>query len=117
MLHLTLLIFMELVEDGEKFLGTVKVHQDFPQSITGDSIKDFCQFYESCIYYRLCSVLCICLLYLPQHRDHVCGPSVRPEPALAFWHVFLCYLRDEPVQQNASQNCACNEEYSDASVV
>ena len=32
-LHLTLLTLMELAEDGEKFWGTAKVHQDFPQSI------------------------------------------------------------------------------------
>ena len=38
-LHLTLLTFMELAEDGEKFGGTAKVHQDFLQSITADSIK------------------------------------------------------------------------------
>ena len=33
-LHLTLLTFMELAEDGEKFGGTAKARQDFPQSIT-----------------------------------------------------------------------------------
>ena len=38
-LHLTLLTFMELAEDGEKFGGTAKAHQDFPQSIMADSIK------------------------------------------------------------------------------
>ena len=32
-LHLTLLAFMELAEDGEKFFGTAKARQDFPQSI------------------------------------------------------------------------------------
>ena len=35
-LHLTLLTFMKLAEDGEKFGGTAKVRQDFPQSITAD---------------------------------------------------------------------------------
>ena len=29
-LHLTLLTFMELAEDGEKFWGTAKARQDFP---------------------------------------------------------------------------------------
>ena len=48
-LHLTLLTLMELAEDGEKFWGTAKVHQDFPQSITADSIKSLGQVYESCI--------------------------------------------------------------------
>ena len=47
--HLTLLTFMELAEDGEKFGGTAKARQDFPQSITADSIKDLGQVYESCI--------------------------------------------------------------------
>ena len=47
--HLTLWTFMELVEDGEKFGETAKAHQDFPQSITADSIKGFCQVYKSCI--------------------------------------------------------------------
>ena len=32
-LHLTLLAFMELAEDGEKFRGTAKARQDFPQSM------------------------------------------------------------------------------------
>ena len=36
MLHLTLLTFMELAEDGEKFGGTAKARQDFPQSVTAD---------------------------------------------------------------------------------
>ena len=44
-LHLT----MELAEDGEKFAGTAKARQDFPQSITVDSIIGLGQVYESCI--------------------------------------------------------------------
>ena len=47
--HLTLLTFMELAEDGEKFGGTAKARQDFPQSITVDSIKGLGQVYETCI--------------------------------------------------------------------
>ena len=47
-LHLTLLTLMELAEDGEKFGGTAKARQDFPQSITADSIKGLGQVYESC---------------------------------------------------------------------
>ena len=45
-LHLTLLTFMELAEDGEKLGGTAKAHQDFPRSITADSIKGLGQVYE-----------------------------------------------------------------------
>ena len=48
-LHLTLLTFMELAEDGEKFGGTAKSRQDFPQSITADSIKGLDLIYESYI--------------------------------------------------------------------
>ena len=48
-LHLTLLTFMELAEDGEKLVGTAKARQDFPNSITADSIKDLGQVNESCI--------------------------------------------------------------------
>ena len=48
-LHLTLLTFMEVVEVGVKFGGTAKACQDFPQSITADSIKGLYQVYESCI--------------------------------------------------------------------
>ena len=48
-LQLTLLTFIELVEDGEKFRRIAKARQDFPQSITADSIKDLGQVYESCI--------------------------------------------------------------------
>ena len=48
-LHLTLLTFMELAEDGEKFGGTAKARQHFTQSITAGSIKGPCQVYESCI--------------------------------------------------------------------
>ena len=44
-LHLTLLTFMELAEDGE----TAKARQDFQQSITAYSIKGLGQVYESCI--------------------------------------------------------------------
>ena len=39
-LHLNLLTFKELAEDGERFWGTAKARQDFPHSITADSIKD-----------------------------------------------------------------------------
>ena len=35
-LHLTLLTFMQLAEDGEKFGGTANARQDFPQSISAD---------------------------------------------------------------------------------
>ena len=38
-LHLTLLTFMELVENGQKFLGTAKAPQNCQKSITADSIK------------------------------------------------------------------------------
>ena len=48
-LHLNLLTFMELAEDGEKLGGTAKARQDFPQFIAADSIKDLGQVYESCI--------------------------------------------------------------------
>ena len=44
-LHLTLLTFMELAEDGEKFGGTAKARQDFPQSITAESFKGLGQVY------------------------------------------------------------------------
>ena len=49
MFHLTLLTFMQLAEDGDKFGGTAKARQDFPQSITADSIKGLGQVYESSI--------------------------------------------------------------------
>ena len=49
MFHLTLLTFMELAEDGKKLGGTARVHQDFLQSITADSIKGLGQVYESSI--------------------------------------------------------------------
>ena len=39
MLHLTLVTFTELAEDAENFGGTAKARQDFPQSITADSVK------------------------------------------------------------------------------
>ena len=48
-LHLILLTFIQLAENGEKFGGTANAHQDFPQSITADSIKGLDQVYESCI--------------------------------------------------------------------
>ena len=48
-LHLALQAFMQLAEDGEKFWGTTKARQDFPHSITADSIKELGQVYESCI--------------------------------------------------------------------
>ena len=48
-LHLTLLTFMELAEDGEKFRGAAIARQDFPLSITADSIKGLGQVYESCL--------------------------------------------------------------------
>ena len=50
MLHLNLLTFMELAEDGEKFGGTAKARQGFPRSITAENIKGLGQVYESCIY-------------------------------------------------------------------
>ena len=48
-LHLNLLSFVELAEDGEKFGGTAMALQDFPQSITADDIKGLGQVYKSCI--------------------------------------------------------------------
>ena len=48
-LHLTLLTFMELAEDSEKFRGTADGRQDFPRSITADSFTCLGQVNESCI--------------------------------------------------------------------
>ena len=59
-LHLTLLTFMELAEDGKKLGGTARVHQDFPQSITADSIKGLGQVYGSSMFCSL-HFSCICL--------------------------------------------------------
>ena len=47
--HLTLLTFMNLAEDGEKFGRAAKAHQDFPQSITAESIKGLGQVCETCV--------------------------------------------------------------------
>ena len=69
MLHLTLLTFMELAEDGEKFWWPAKALQDFPQSITADSVEGLGQVYESCIQTHV--PFSAVLLYLPQHEDHV----------------------------------------------
>ena len=105
---------MDLAEDGDKFGGTAKARQDFPQSIMADSIKCLGRVYESCIQTRV--LFSAFLLYLLQHEYHVYGPSVGPEPTLASWRIFLCYRRYEPIQQDASQNFACNEEQNDASI-
>ena len=61
--HLTLLTFMQLAEDGEKFGGTGKACQDFPQFITADVIKGLGQVYESCIstYILFLHLSCSCL--------------------------------------------------------
>ena len=50
------------------------------------------------------------LLYLPQHEDHVCGPSDGPEATLALWCVFLRCHQDEHMQQDMSQDSACSGE-------
>ena len=60
MLHLTLLTFMELAENGEKFRRAAKAYQDFPQSITADSIKGLGQVYGSSMFCSL-HFSCICL--------------------------------------------------------
>ena len=62
-LHLTLLTFMELAEDGEKFGGIATARQNFPQSIMADSTKGLCQVHESCIYTHV--LFSAFLLYLP----------------------------------------------------
>ena len=49
-LHLTLLTFMELTEDGQKFGGTAKACKNFSQSVTADSIKGLGQVYDGCIW-------------------------------------------------------------------
>ena len=89
---------MELVEDGEKSKETAKVFQHFQQSIAlaADSTKGLGQVYESCIQTHI--QFSAFLQYLPQHKDHVCGPSA--EPTMAFWHDFLIYHHGEPVQHD-----------------
>ena len=96
---------MELTEDDEKFCGTVKVHQDFlsPSQLTVS--KALVKSIKAAYRLMFCSAF---LLYVPYHKDHVCCPSVGPAPTLTFWHVFLGYHQDEPIQQDASQGFACN---------
>ena len=45
-------------------------------SVATDSIIGLGQLYESCIQTHVLSSTF--LLYLPQNKDHVCGPSVGP---------------------------------------
>ena len=77
-LHLTLLTFMQLAEDGEKFGGTAKVRQDFPQSITADYQRPwsglrklhrpmFCSLHFSCICLSMKIMSVIPRLDLNQH--------------------------------------------------
>ena len=99
---------MELAGDGEKFQGTAKACQDFPQSITADSIKGLCQVYKSCMLTHVPSSAF--RLNLPLHESHVYHPSVGPKLTLAFWCVFLCYRQDKPIQQDASQDFVHNGE-------
>ena len=97
--------------------GAAKERQEYPQSITANSIKGLVQVYEICIStYVMYSAF---LLYLPQHEDHVYSPSAGPEPTLAFWRVlFIFYYRlDELIQQGTGQDFACNGDQSDASIV
>ena len=103
-LHLTLLTFMKLAEDGEdgeKLWGTARSRQDSLQSIVADGIKGLGQVYAF-------------FLYLPQH---VYGPSIGPEPTLTFGRVFLCFRRNESLQHDASQDFACIGEQGNALVV
>ena len=69
MLHLTLLTFVELTEESEKFGGTARKRQDFPQSVTADSIKGLGQVYEKCIQTHV--LFSAFLLYLPCKRETV----------------------------------------------
>ena len=55
MFHLTLLTFVEQAEDGGIFGRTVKARQDFPQSITVDSIKGLGQVY--CLSMKIMSTV------------------------------------------------------------
>ena len=71
-----------------------------PSLRTVSKALKFDQVYEICIWTNV--LFSVFLLYLPQQGDHVCSPSVGPESTLAFWRVFLCYCRDEPIQQDAS---------------
>ena len=64
---------------------------------------------------------------LPRHLPGICLDTkimftppplpFGPEPTVAFWRVFLCYRRDEPIQLDASQHFACTGEQSDVSIV
>ena len=48
-LNLTLLPFMEMANDREKFWGTAKTRYDFPQPITTECIEGLGQVYERCM--------------------------------------------------------------------
>ena len=61
--------------------------RNFPQSITADGIKGHGQVYENCIKTHV--PFSAFLLCLPQHEDHVRGPSVSFEHTLAFWRVLI----------------------------
>ena len=102
---------MQLAEDGEKFLGGQPRCARIFQSITAESILALVRSTKAAYRPVLFSAF---LLYLPQHEDHVYGPSVGPETTLSFWRVFLCCHRDEPIQQDTSQDSAGNGEQSDA---
>ena len=109
MLHLTLLIFMELVEDGEKFGGggrqsrhTRIFHSPSRLTITKALVRStekkaaykpmFCSLYFSCMCLNMKIMFMVPLLDLNPH-----------------WLSGVFF--------DASQDFACNGEQSDASVV
>ena len=103
-LHLTFPTFMELAEDGEKFEETAKVRQDFPRSITADSIKVrstkaayrpmFCSLHFSCICLSTMIMSTVPLLDL--------NPNW-------LYGVFSCAVVGMSLfQQSSSQDFACN---------
>ena len=112
-LHLTFLTFMELAEDGEKFEETAKIRQDFPRSITADSIKVrstkaayrpmFCSLHFSCIC--LNTKIMSTVPQLDLNPNWLCGVF---SYAIVGMSLF---------QKSASQDFACNGEQSDVSVV
>lgn len=88
---------------------------DFPQTFSINIIEGLGQVDKG--EEQVAVLLLTFLLQLPCNKDHVNGPFVFPEAALALWQRSLVKMCFEMVQQNPGKYLSCSGEQAYASLV
>ncbi|BHF60710.1 Peptidyl-prolyl isomerase cwc27 [Sparganum proliferum] len=95
-------VIVELTHHPSQLFGTSEFLHDFPQSFAIPRVEGFCQIHEGRV--EVGSHLLTLLLQSTGGEDHVRGPTMTTNAALAFWQETPFQMVVQVVGENASED-------------